>query len=70
MEAAWETHRLERQYRREAGVLLELLAGNYTRGEHSRLIRISYQLSLLLSQGDLAEAVERPTVELGQLVEE
>jgi len=58
VEAAWETHRLERQYRRETGVLLELLAGNYTRGEHSRLIRISYQLSLLLSQSDLADAVE------------
>jgi soluble lytic murein transglycosylase len=39
-------------------VLLELLAGNYTRGEHSRLIRISYQLSLLLSGSELSEAIE------------
>lgn len=57
-EALWETRRLEQRYARRAGPLLELLEGNYLRGAHERLVRLSYLVSLRLSHPSRAEALE------------
>jgi len=57
-EAQWETRRLEQHYAVDAGALLELLAANYSRGAHDRLVRLSFMLSLLLPEAKFADAIE------------
>ncbi len=57
-EARWETRRLEQQYARHTGALLELLEANYRRGAHEHLVRVSYLISLRVARPGLAEALE------------
>lgn len=57
-EALWETRRLEQHFAVDAGALHEMLATSYARGVHERLVRLSFLLSLLVSQPECADAIE------------
>lgn len=57
-EAMWETQRLERLFAAEPGALLELLAYCEARGAQENLVRLSYRLSLLVTQPAFAGAIE------------